>query len=110
MTTKMTVFLSALALASAAPTALAQSASTEVPQAQATLLTVNVNGMVCDFCARAVTKVFGQNDAVDSVHVDLDNGEIHVGLKPGMYLSDDEVETLVRKSGYAIVSVERETL
>ena len=64
--------------------------------------------MVCDFCARAVTKVFGKNDAVENVHVDLDNGEIHVGLKQGASLTDDEVESLVKKSGYAMVSVERE--
>lgn len=99
------VFVSALALSS--PIALSQSAPASAVQAESNMLTVNVKGMVCDFCARAVSKVFGKNDAVDNVHVDLDNGEIHVGLKPGASLTDDEVETLVRKSGYAMVSIER---
>lgn len=108
--TKMNIFLSALALTIASPMAVAQSETGETAAAEATMVTVSVKGMVCDFCARAVTKVFGQNEAVDGVHVDLDNGEIHVGLKPGMSLSDDEIETLVRKSGYAMVSVEREAI
>ena len=65
--------------------------------------------MVCDFCARAVAKVFGKNEAVDLVHVDLDNGEIHVTLKPGAEISDEKVADLVKKSGYDLVSIERET-
>ena len=74
-----------------------------------TMVTAKVNGMVCDFCARAVTKVFGKEEAVQNVHVDLDRGEIHVTLKAGAELSDDRVGELVKKSGYDLVSVERET-
>lgn len=104
------ITLGAAVIALSAPMAVSQSPESETAQLDATMLTVSVKGMVCDFCAQAVTKVFGRNDAVDGVHVDLDNGEIHVGLKPGMSLSDDEVETLVNRSGYAMISVERETL
>lgn len=107
--TKVTTVLTAIALTIATPMAIAQSEATETVANETAMLTVNVKGMVCDFCARAVTKVFGKNDAVEGVHVDLDNGEIHVGLKPGMSLSDDDVKQLVKKSGYALVSVERET-
>ncbi|GAB5459155.1 MAG: hypothetical protein Hens3KO_21850 [Henriciella sp.] len=106
--TKINVILGAIALTLSTPLAVAESETTETAMAETTMLTVNVKGMVCDFCARAVTKVFSKNDAVDGVHVDLDNGEIHVDLKPGMSLSDDDVETLVKKSGYAMVSVTRE--
>lgn len=102
--------LCAAAIVFAAPVAVAEGDSADVSQAEATMLTVNVKGMVCDFCARAVTKVFSRNDAVENVHVDLDKGEIHVALKPGMALSDAEVETMVENSGYAMVSVDRETL
>ncbi|MEL6693656.1 MAG: heavy-metal-associated domain-containing protein [Pseudomonadota bacterium] len=102
------ILTAAAAIALASPLAVAQTKPAEMTQVDTTMLTVNVKGMVCDFCARAVTKVFGKNDAVENVHVDLDNGEIHVGLKPGASLTDDEVESLVKKSGYAMVSVERE--
>lgn len=113
------VILSATVLMFIAPSVFAQvepaetTAPAEMPEmahAEGTMMTVHVKGMVCDFCARAVTKVFGKKDAVDGVHVDLDSGEIHVGLKPGMSLTDAEVETLVKKSGYALVSIMREAL
>ena len=102
------LFMCAAAISLAAPHVMAQADQAQSEQASSEMLTVNVKGMVCDFCARAVSKVFGKNDAVDHVHVDLDNGEIHVGLKPGTTLSDDEIETMVKKSGYAMVSVDRE--
>ena len=105
---KIKTLISAVVLALASPIVLAQADTGQTTQAGAETLTVNVKGMVCDFCARAVAKVFGKNEAVDLVHVDLDNGEIHVDLKAGQTLTDDEIETLVKKSGYAMVSVNRE--
>ena len=86
-----------------------ETAESETAAVADTMITAKVNGMVCDFCARAVTKVFGKEDAVENVHVDLDSGEIHVTLKSGAELSDDRVAELVKKSGYDLVSVERET-
>ena len=105
----ITLALAATSIAFAAPAALAQDAPADSAISTQTLVTAKVNGMVCDFCARAVTKVFGKQDAVENVHVDLDNGEIHVTLKPGAALSDEKVADLVRKSGYDLVSIERET-
>ena len=104
---KLFVIMSAAAFALATPVAIAQTEPSQAEQVEQVMLTAKVKGMVCDFCARAVTKVFSKNEAVDSVHVDLDSGEIHVGLKPGKSLSDAEVGALVKKSGYALVSVER---
>ena len=101
--------LAATTLAIAAPIAAAQDSPAETAISAQTMVTAKVNGMVCDFCARAVTKVFGKQDAVENVHVDLDNGEIHVTLKPGADLSDETVADLVKKSGYDLVSIERET-
>ena len=93
-----------------APNALAEdTAASETAMSAQTMVTAKVNGMVCDFCARAVTKVFGKEAAVENVHVDLDNGEIHVTLKTGAELSDDRVAELVKKSGYDLVSIGRET-
>jgi len=101
--------LTATMITFAAPNAVAQETATNSAISVQTLVTAKVNGMVCDFCARAVTKVFGKQDAVETVHVDLDNGEIHVTLKAGADLSDETVADLVKKSGYDLVSIERET-
>jgi len=107
---KLTLAASAFALT--APVAMAQAHDADPAQATPaaqTMVTAKVKGMVCDFCARAVTKVFGKHDAVENVHVDLDTQEIHVTLKPGSNLSDETVGELVKKSGYTLVSVARET-
>ncbi|NQY96087.1 MAG: heavy-metal-associated domain-containing protein [Henriciella sp.] len=101
--------LATTTIAFAAPIATAQDAATDTAISAQTMVNVKVNGMVCDFCARAVTKVFGKQEAVENVHVDLDNGEIHVTLKPGAALSDETVADLVKKSGYDLVAIERET-
>lgn len=87
-------------------------ASAEAPGAvkagvEASQVTAKVNGMVCDFCAQAVTSVFGKEDAVDTVDVDLDSGEIRIGLKVGLDITDQRVEELVTKSGYDLVEIVR---
>ena len=71
-------------------------------------LNIKVNGLVCDFCARAVEKVFGAREEVGSIKVDLDRGQIDLGLKPGRTIDDETVKKLVTDSGYSLVSVDRE--
>jgi len=71
------------------------------------ILMANVNGLVCDFCAQSIRKIVGKNDAVQKVHVDLSKGQVRVDLKPGKTLDDAALETLIRKAGYSLVSVDR---
>ncbi|MFK7886602.1 MAG: heavy-metal-associated domain-containing protein [Gammaproteobacteria bacterium] len=79
----------------------------EVIAANAVLIVAKVNGLVCDFCAQALKKVFKKEEAVDSLNVDLDAGEVSIALKQGQSLSDERVKKLIRKSGYSLVSTER---
>lgn len=81
----------------------------EAAQTDANLVTAKVNGMVCDFCAQAVMSIFGKEDAVDTVEVDLDNGEIRIATKVGEDLTDARVEELVTESGYDLVEIIRPT-
>ena len=37
---------------------------------------VNVNGMVCDFCARGIEKTFFKDRAVKRIDVDLERGKV----------------------------------
>ncbi len=71
------------------------------------VITANVKGLVCDFCAQAVTKVFKKKAAVDTVDVDLDNGRIVVGLRPGMTLDDATFRKMIRDAGYSLTDMER---
>jgi copper chaperone CopZ len=71
------------------------------------VVTAKVNGLVCDFCVQTMTKVFGEQDAVQTVDVNLDSGLITLGLKPGASMDDATIGKLVRDSGYALVEIER---
>lgn len=69
---------------------------------------VNVNGLVCDFCARALEKVFGQQEAVESIDVNLDTKVITVSFKDGQNLEDEMIAKLITDSGYAVEAINRE--
>ncbi|MFN7176785.1 MAG: heavy-metal-associated domain-containing protein [Thermaurantiacus sp.] len=77
------------------------------PAATAQAVTVKVNGLVCDFCARSIEAMLKRRNDVSSVHVDLGKGEVHVRLKAGSTLGDAELRKLVRDSGYAVAGIER---
>lgn len=65
-------------------------------------VTVNVMGLVCDFCAQAVKKVFMNTGRVDHVEVDLDKALISLSMKPGEVMKDEEITALIVDSGYAV--------
>ncbi len=70
--------------------------------------TVNVSGLVCDFCARAVEKVFSKQDAISHVKVDLGKKTITLQFKDKKNLDDKTIDQLVTDAGYKIVSIIRE--
>lgn len=73
------------------------------------IVKVEVNGLVCDFCARALEKVFGKQEAVENLSVDLDTKTLTVTMKDGQSLDDDTLTKLVTDSGYNIDKITRET-
>ena len=68
--------------------------------------TVSVNGMVCDFCARAIERVFNKHDEVKNIVVDLDNSKILVNFNNGQRLSDSQIAKLIQDAGYDLVDIE----
>ena len=54
------------------------------------VITVHVNGMVCDFCARALEKTFLRQESVKDITVDLSAKVVKVYLKTGQDLHDDD--------------------
>lgn len=71
-------------------------------------VSVHVNGLVCDFCARALEKVFGKEEAVDTINVDLDTSIISIHLRQGQNLDDDKIKNLIKDSGYDVKEIRRE--
>jgi copper chaperone CopZ len=82
-------------------------AITEALAAGGSLVTAEVNGMVCDFCATAMTRTFGRRDEVSAVHVDLDTKQLQLVIGAGQALDDATITDLVRRSGYELVSIRR---
>lgn len=99
----MRTLLIATLLATAPLSALA---ATPTPTAQ--LVTVKVNGLVCDFCARSIEAMMRKRADVERVHVDLGKGEVHLGLRANSTLDDATLRKLVTDSGYAVTSIERQ--
>ena len=70
---------------------------------------VDVLGVVCDFCATAMNKVFGKRDEVAAVYVDLDNKTLSLAIGDGEALSVKQIEKLAKKAGYRIAAIRRDS-
>lgn len=68
----------------------------------------DVNGLVCDFCARALEKIFGKQDAVESIDVDLDTKVITIFFNEGQSLDDKTITELITDSGYNVREIRHE--
>ena len=72
-----------------------------------TLMTVAVEGMVCDFCAQAIEKVFMKREEVQGINVDLDNQKVVIYLKDNASIEDNEIIKLLEDSGYGVDKINR---
>lgn len=68
---------------------------------------VDVLGVVCDFCAKAMNKTFGKRAEVAGVYVDLDHKTLNLVFKPDQSLTDDMIRDLVIRAGYKTVAIRR---
>lgn len=67
---------------------------------------VKVDGLVCDFCARALEKVFAEQADVATINVDLDNGLVTIAMMPDQTMDDVTVTQLITDSGYNVSTIE----
>lgn len=66
-----------------------------------------VLGVVCDFCATAMNKIFGAREEVAAVYVDLDTKALNLVLRPEYDLDDLTIEMLAVQAGYRIAAIHR---
>lgn len=93
---KLTIFLVTLLLAFPAHA-----------ECDANTVNISVNGMVCDFCARSLEKLFNKREEVSGITVDLDKALVTVQLKDGKTLDDATLTKLITDSGYAVAGIAR---
>ena len=68
---------------------------------------VSVNGLVCDFCARALEKVFSKEEAVKAISVDMDTKLVTVNFNDSQTLSDEKLTQLITDAGYNVENIHR---
>ena len=71
------------------------------------IIDVATNGMVCDFCAQAIEKVFMKRKEVQGINVDLNNQRVVIYLKKNVRIEDNEIIKLFEKSGYGVEKINR---
>ena len=74
----------------------------------ADLVKVNVNGMVCGFCAQGITKKLESTGLLEKINVDLEKKIVSFSTLPGKQFDDKSITKLITEAGYSVVKIERE--
>ena len=75
-----------------------------------TLMTVAVEGMVCDFCAQAIERVFMKREEVAGITINLDDQNVIISLKSEKDIENTIIEELFLNAGYNIQTIDRKKL
>jgi copper chaperone CopZ len=75
--------------------------------ATAATIEMNVNGLVCAFCAQGIEKKLRKLPATADVVVSLEQRLVAVALKDGQDISDAELRKALTDAGYKVIGIER---
>ena len=64
-------------------------------------------GMVCDFCAQSIEKVFMKRQEVQGIKIDLNNQKVVLFLKHNSLLNDDVILKLFEDAGYGVEKIDK---
>lgn len=73
--------------------------------ARAETIHVDVNGLVCAFCATAIEKTFSKVEGVNSVSVDLDKRVVTIDAVDGKAPNDATITSAIEDAGYNVVKI-----
>lgn len=77
------------------------------PFAAAKTVEMEVNGLVCGFCAQGIEKTLKTLPATEGVFVSLENRLVAVKLKDGTDIDDAALHKALKDSGYTVVAIRR---
>lgn len=77
--------------------------SNEIKNGQIAL--VNVKGMVCDFCARGISKTFKKDKNVKKVSVDLKNGKVYIAYDNDKKIEFEDIKKKMLENGIDAVDM-----
>jgi copper chaperone CopZ len=75
--------------------------------AQAGTIEMNVNGLVCAFCAQGIEKQLRKFPATADVIVSLEHKLVAVALKDGQEIPDTELRRALTNAGYTVKAIQR---
>jgi len=75
--------------------------------ASAATIEMDVNGLVCAFCAQGIEKSLKAFPATDAVFVSLEHRIVAVHLKDGSDIDDATLRKAITDSGYTVVAIRR---
>ena len=73
------------------------------------IISVDVNGMVCDFCAQSIEKVFMKREEVKGINVNLDNQKVIIYLQKETNIDDTVIGTIFEDAGYTVEIIIRKS-
>ena len=71
------------------------------------IIKINVNGMVCDFCAQAIEKVFMKRIEVKGINVNLENQKVVLYLEKETDIADTIISEIFEDAGYSVEIINR---
>jgi copper chaperone CopZ len=74
---------------------------------QAKTIEMEVNGLVCAFCAQGIEKTMRSNVATNDVVVSLKDKLVAIELKAGKDIDDAQLKKSIADAGYALVKITR---
>jgi copper chaperone CopZ len=77
--------------------------------ARATTIEMDVNGLVCAFCAQGISKTLHGFPATADVVVSLERKLVAVSTKEGQDISDDDLRRALTNAGYTVKAIHRES-
>jgi len=77
------------------------------PFAMAKTIEMDVNGLVCGFCAQGIEKTLKGLPATEGVFVSLEHRLVAVKLKDGADIDDEALRKALKDSGYTVVAIHR---
>ena len=76
---------------------------------RATTIEMDVNGLVCAFCAQGISKTLRRFPATTDVVVSLEKKLVAVSTKEGEDIPDEDLRRALTDAGYEVKAIHRET-
>jgi mercuric ion binding protein len=73
----------------------------------AVTIEMQVNGLVCGFCAQGIEKTLRKNPATADVLVSLEDRLVAIATKDGLDISNDELTKALTDAGYTVKEITR---